>query len=178
MGNIVKGILGAFVTFLLTVAMAVGVTFMSTDSYDDASDAVRLDFNGAAASADEVMLDLEDAWSALFEWQLVLFVVGFVIALIFLIRTATATAATPKDRRRFKPMWVILLLVSFAVAVATWFFLVVSPEAAYALAFGNYALVVASSFVLFLIAFYVSTAFFVSSLFAPSVPLSAQIRGA
>lgn len=176
MGHMVKGALGAFVVHLIGFAICFGTTAWLTSVYEDASDKVKVLGDGSAAPESDVLLALGDARAAMLNWLLAIFVIGFICALLFLLRSANAKAAVPEQQEALKPMWVILLLGLFGLGVGLWLAMLYAPGAAFAMEGGHYAQILSLSFALLLLSYFASTLLFVKPLLAPSVPLAPLIR--
>lgn len=171
-----KGILGSFVIHLVSLGLAFGVAYLNTNEYQDGSSEVRLSDN-EAVPADEVLLSLGDARSVLvMEWLLPIFLIGLLVTCVFLFRTDRASAI-PTQRAKFLPMWVMLLISEFVIALVLMFVVLFSPYALFAMDPGNVPITIAVGIGLMMLGYVLSTVLFVKKLLVPSVPLATMARG-
>ena len=103
--------------------------------------------------------------------------VSFLCSVLFLGLAQRTMPSTPAESRAKKGLWTALMVLVLLIAIIWWWFAVGSPEASYALLFGNYAMILTATFLLVLLGYFLSTAFFVKSTMVPSVPLAPLLRG-
>lgn len=177
MQHFIKGVLGSLAIHVLFALAAFGLALWFTSEYSHASEAVALEFADADDAESQVMIKLEMARAALTAWIWPAMVTSFLASVVFLGLADRTMPANPTQAGSKKGLWTVLLLVNLAVALILWFVLVSQPDAAYAMLFGNYALVVFATFTLVFLGYYAATAGFVKRTMARSVPLAPMMRG-
>ena len=177
MQNFIKGVLGSFVLHLVFGLLAFGLVFLFTKEFGNASEELLLVLVDAEDQEMQVMAFLTEARNQLGEWVGPVMGVSFLLSVLFLGLAQQTMPSTPAEAKSKFGLWVGLLVLLFIIAAAWWWFAVGSPEAGYALVFGNYALIVISTFLLMLLGYFLSTAVFVKSTMVPSVPGASLLRG-
>ena len=171
MQNFIKGVLGSFGIHLVFGLMAFGLVFLFTSDFSNASEAVLLETQNASDP------NLAVAREQLASWIWPAIGVSFLCSVLFLGLAQRTMPSTPAESRAKKGLWTALMVLVLLIAIIWWWFAVGSPEASYALLFGNYAMILTTTFLLVLLGYFMSTAFFVKSTMVPSVPLAPLLRG-
>lgn len=177
MQNFIKGVLGSFGIHLVFGLMAFGLVFLFTSDFSNASEAVLLETQNASDPNLAVLDYLAVAREQLASWIWPAIGVSFLCSVLFLGLAQRTMPSTPAESRAKKGLWTALMVLVLLIAIIWWWFAVGSPEASYALLFGNYAMILTATFLLVLLGYFLSTAFFVKSTMVPSVPLAPLLRG-
>jgi hypothetical protein len=175
--NFIKGVLGSFVIHLVFGLLAFGLVFYFTSEFGNASEAVVLDTQEASDPNQAVMDYLAISREQLAGWIWPAMGVSFVSAILFLGLAQRAMPSTPSEARGKKGLWTGLAAVMLLFSIIWWWVAVASTDASFALLFGNYAMILTATFLLVILGYVLSTAFFVKSTMVPSVPLAPLLRG-
>ena len=177
MQNFIKGVLGSFGIHLVFGLLALGLVFLFTSDYSNASEAVLLDTQGNDDPNRAVLEYLAVSRAQLVGWIWPAMAVSFFNSVLFLGLAQRTMPSTPAESRSKKGLWTILMVVVMLITAIWWWFAVAAPEASYALVMGNYAAILTTTYLLVLLGYFLSTAFFVKSTMVASVPMAPLLRG-
>ncbi len=177
MQNFIKGVLGAFAIHLVFGLMAFGLAFMFTSEFNSASESLLAELADADDAEAQVLAYLLAARDQLVGWIWPAMGVSFLSSILFLGLAQQTMPGTQVEAQSKKGLWTGLMLGMLLFAIISWYFLVAAPEAGFALLFTNYAMILALTFLLVLLGYYLSTAMFVKSTMVPSVPGATLLRG-
>jgi hypothetical protein len=175
--NFIKGVLGSFAIHLIFGLLAFGLVFLFTSEFGNASEEVVLQTQNASDPNLAVLDSLAYAREQLASWIWPAIGVSFLSAVLFLGLAQRTMPSTPSEARGRKGLWTGLMVGLVLFSAIWWWFAVASTDASFALLFGNYALILLTTFLLVILGYFLSTAFFVKSTMVPSVPLAPLLRG-
>lgn len=177
MQQFIKGVLGSLVVHVLFALLAFGLVFWYTSEYAFASEALLLELADADDADAQVLIYLETARQQLATWIWPAMGVSFLCSILFLGLADRHMPSNPTEAGSKKGLWTVLLIVNVVIAIIIWFVAVSMPDTSYSLIFSNYAVIILVTFLLLLLGYFLSTAFFVKRTMARSVPLAPMMRG-
>lgn len=177
MHNFIKGTLGSFVIHLLFGLLAFALVYFYTSDFNHASEALLDQLKDVDEPEAEAMVYLAAARDQLVGWIWPVMTASFLCSLLFLGLAERTMPSTPAQRQSKMGLWTVLLIVLFFFASGWWWFAVASPEADFAMQFGNYVTTLIATGLLALLGYYLATAMFVKTTMVPSVPFAPVLRG-
>lgn len=165
----------ALAVFLFVALILLGVAWSFTSSFDGASLELRTRFEDAPDPIVPVTRFLEGARYQLFQWIISASFASWICASIFLIRAEQHPARDAREGRGRLVLWILLLILVFAFIGAIWYATVGTENVAGILLADGYVMVVALTFILLPLAYWLATALAVKIEMRPSVPVSGPL---
>jgi hypothetical protein len=162
--------------YLVFVALLVGLAWIFSNDFDDASRVVRGQFEDSPDPTAAVQGLLDAARLKLIGWISGAMGTSWIASVFFLFKAQGSKPRDLTEAREQTGTWVIMLVVSLALCALIWFLQVSNAEVGAILLTNNYITIVALTFVGVLLAYWVATALAVKWEMRFSVPLSGLIR--
>lgn len=179
MQKLVNRLLASFATHLLSSLLVIGMTYLMTNDFNDAS----LELRASVSSLDPILGEqsiraaLGETSSAISAWVIWSLVVSLLASIIFLTYAERSLPANDNDARKKRGIWAALLASTLIACGIFWWRLVSIALVATNISGGSIISLIVLGFLAVLLSFYLSTALFVKITMKPAVPLADILPG-